>query len=103
MAVRINPVDVCVTCPEGHVNRIPMLDWYQHDPDVNQKSDDQMGSEVCHRFTLDRVPCSDPQCDCTLDAEIEVWEYPVGMENSRGQSDNVDSADAVAAVSIEVE
>lgn len=100
MAAKINSVDVCVTCPEGHENRIPMTDWYQHDPEVYPKSDDQMGSEVCHRYTLDGVPCLDPQCSCTLDAEIEVWEYPDGMEEDRAHTHNVDHADADRAVEI---
>ena len=59
-----------------------------------------MGPERCHRFELEDYPCSVQGCQCTLNAEIEVWEYPLGMEEYRGISPSVNSDDADRGVKV---
>ena len=90
MSIRLSDHNITVTCPNGHQNMINIQDWEMDEPEVYQKSDSQMGNEICHRFHIDGV------------AEIEVWEYPVGMEESRAASDNVNGVDVDMAIKVEV-
>lgn len=101
MSVKINDVSIRVVCPEGHENHIHIYDWEQSDPEIYQTSEERMGPQVCHRFTLDGVQCAHPDCLATIDAEIEVWEYPDGMEEYSSVTSNVNESDAGAAVQIE--
>ena len=101
MSVKINDVSIRVVCPEGHENHIHIYDWEQSDPEIYETSEKRMGPQTCHRFTLDGVRCSHPSCLATIDAEIEVWEYPEGIEEYASSTPNVDATDAGAAVQIE--
>lgn len=98
MSVSLKDVSIKVRCPSGHVNEIPTSDWYVCEDEIYGKSDMQMGCEVCHRLVLEGVQCS--VCECSIDAEIEVWEYPEGVEECRSVSGNTDPDDANLAVSV---
>ena len=103
MSIRLADQNVCVTCPKGHQNMINIQDWEMDDPEVYSKADCQMGNEVCYRFHIDGVPCSEQNCTESLEAEIEVWEYPAGCEEFRSASRNVNAEDANSAVAIELD
>ena len=102
MSIRLSDHNITVTCPNGHQNMINIQDWEMDEPEVYQKSDSQRGNEICHRFHIDGVPCSGQNCNESISAEIEVWEYPVGMEESRAASDNVNGVDVDMAIKVEV-
>lgn len=99
MSAKINDVDVHVKCPNGHDNIIPIRDWI-YDEECSEKSDEQMGTEFCHRFQIGGVQCSHADCGANVEGEIEIWEYPVGCEEYRGVSPNIDIEDANSAVEI---
>lgn len=101
MSVQLNDKSVRVTCACGNCFSVHICDWNQDEPEVYDTSDDQMGSQVCHRFTIDEWECS--QCHKGVNAQIEVWEYPSGMKEYTGATANVDANDAEAAVTIRPE
>lgn len=103
MSVHINNCDVGVVCPKGHITNINIQDWEMDNPEIYPKADCQMGSEICYRFRVEGVRCSDQNCSESLEAEIEVWEYPVGCEEFRSASSNVNAVDVNSAVSIEMD
>lgn len=85
-----------VQCPNGHLISVPMEDWEQLAPEINEKPDWAMGNEVHHCLELSDYPC--PKCEALITAKIDVWEYPVGVKEYREQTANVNAADAEAAV-----
>ena len=103
MSVHITDSEVGVMCPNGHITKINIQDWEMDSPEVYPKPDCQMGNEICYRFHVDGVPCSDQKCSALLEAKIEVWEYPMGCEEFRSASSNVNAADINSAVSIEMD
>lgn len=102
MGVKINEKKIKVKCPKGHLNHIPSTEWYRCETEIDEKHDDQMGCEYCHRFELQAVSCGENGCSETISGAIEIWEYPDGIEEFRSVSGNVDPDDANDAFTVEL-
>lgn len=90
MAIKIKSGSKIDVVKNGVAYAIPIEDWDCEDPEVNQKSDNAMGNEVCYRFTLEGYTAGAIN---DIDASIEVWEYPNGVIEFIDTSDNVNKAD----------
>lgn len=79
----------CIDVVEnGTTYHVPVEDWDVEEPQIYPKGEDQMGADVCHRYTLDGYqPASSTE---SIDAWVEVWEYPDGSIETYDTSDNVD-------------
>lgn len=86
----------CIDVAEnGTTYRVPIEDWDVEDPQIYPKGEDQMGPDVCHRYTLDGYqPVGSA---ISIDAWIEVWEYPNGSIETYDASDNIDQSSVTGA------
>ena len=69
---------------------VPVEDWNVEEPQIYPKGKDQMGADVCHRYTLDGYQPAGS--NVSIDAWVEVWEYPNGSIETHDASANVDQS-----------
>lgn len=79
----------------GKTYRVPVEDWDVADSQIYSKGEDQMGPDVCHRYTLEGYQPANSAV--SIDAWIEIWEYPNGSVEMVDASDNVDQSSATDA------
>ena len=85
----------------GTTYSIPIEEWERQEPRPYPKGEDCMGNEVCHRFVLDGYM---PQNSSdSIDAYIEVWEYPNGTMEVVDVDVGVNNADAESAICCKVD
>ena len=85
----------------GTVHSIPIEEWERQEPRHYPKGENCMGNDVCHRFVLDGYM---PQNSSdSIDAYIEVWEYPNGTMEVVNVDVGVNKADAVDALHCDVD
>ena len=79
----------------GTTYHVPVEEWDVEEPEIYPKGEDQMGADVCHRYTLAGYqPASSTE---SIDAWVAVWEYPDGSIETVVASDNVDQSSATGA------
>lgn len=89
-------VGACIdVVKNGKTYHIPVEDWDVEDPQIYPKGEDQMGSDVCHRYTLEGYQPANSTV--SIDASVEVWEYPTGSVETVDASDNVDRSSVSGA------
>lgn len=79
----------------GKTYSVPVGDWDVEEPQIYPKGEEQMGSDVCHRYTLEGYQPAGSTV--SIDAWIEVWEYPNGSIETIDASDNVDQSNVTGA------
>ena len=86
----------CIDVVENDTTyHVPVDDWDVEEPQICPKGEDQMGPDVCHKYTLDGYqPASST---VSIDAWIEVWEYPNGSIETVDASVNVDQSSVTGA------
>lgn len=101
MSVSIKKGTLIRVTRNGTVHSIPIEEWERQEPRHYPKGENCMGNDVCHRFVLDGYM---PQNSSdSIDAYIEVWEYPNGTMEVVNVDVGVNKADAVAALYCEVD
>lgn len=81
--------DICVTCPNGHQVTIPKEAWNHEVVEQEDKSEHGMGTEVRHQFSVEDYSCEHPGCSKSVDATVDIWEYPNGAIGTSEKSENV--------------
>ena len=95
MSVSIKKGNLIRVTRNGTMHSIPIEEWEREDPRPYPKGENCMGNEVCHRFVLDGYM---PQNSSdSIDAYIEVWEYPNGTMEVVNVDVGVNKADAESA------
>lgn len=101
MSVSIKKGNLIRVTRNGTMHSIPIEEWEREDPRPYPKGENCMGNEVCHRFVLDGYM---PQNSSdSIDAYIEVWEYPNGTMEVVDVDVGVNKADAVDALHCDVD
>lgn len=95
MSVSIKKGTLIRVTRNGTVHSIPIEEWERQEPRHYPKGENCMGNDVCHRFVLDGYM---PQNSSdSIDAYIEVWEYPNGTMEVVDVDVGVNNADAESA------
>ena len=95
MSVSIKKGNLIRVTRNGTMHSIPIEEWEREDHRPYPKGENCMGNEVCHRFVLDGYM---PQNSSdSIDAYIEVWEYPNGTMEVVDVDVGVNNADAESA------
>ena len=81
--------DVCVTCPNGHQVPIPKGCWEHEVVETEDKSEHGMGVEVHHQYSVEDYGCDYPGCSASIDARVDIWEYPDGTIETSDNTENV--------------
>ena len=101
MSVSIKKGNLIRVTRNGTMHSIPIEEWEREDPRPYPKGENCMGNEVCHRFVLDGyMPHNSSD---SIDAYIEVWEYPNGTMEVVDVDVGVNKADAVDALHCDVD
>ena len=81
--------DVCVKCPNGHMSAIPKDAWEYEPLETEDKSEHGMGMEMHHQYSIEGYECPHPGCSASIDAKVDVWEYPNGSIATSDKTENV--------------
>lgn len=102
MSVKINHGTTISVTKDGRTYAVPVEHWEKVGEDAYSKGDEQMGNDVCHRFALEGYQ---PQgsAGTTIDVEIEIWEYPDGVIETRNVPDEVSEKDVIEAFCSEMD
>ena len=81
--------DVRVTCPNGHQVAIPKERWEHEVVETEDKSERGMGVETHHQYSVEGYECDCPGCSASIDAKVDIWEYPDGTIETSDKTENV--------------
>ena len=68
---------------------VKQIAWEYEPLETEDKSEHGMGMEMHHQYSIEGYECPHPGCSASIDAKVDVWEYPNGSIATSDKTENV--------------